>query len=166
MTCSPNLRFKNSDVCISNQVLRRGIRTQVLLRVYCGRKRILFPSVQLLLFMVTHLFAGGLRYHATETERTVGSSPCLWGKWIPEKMPTPTCWPKTKRVTCTKSSVSWNTTITYKLFIIKKEGCVWVFFKTNSLFPVHNVKPECLDAYNKLWWVLSQVTDCPLFLPV
>lgn len=71
--------------------------------------------------MVTHLLAGGLHYHATETDRTAGSNPCLWGKWIPEKMPTPTCWPKTKKVTCTKSSVSWNTTITYKLYYKKKD---------------------------------------------
>lgn len=52
------------------------------------------------------MFAGGLQLPAAETERTAGSSHCLWGKLIPEKMHTPTYWPKMRRVTSIKFSVS------------------------------------------------------------
>lgn len=49
---------------------------------------------------------GGLRHHATKTERTAGLIHSLSGKLIPAKMHTPTCWPKMRKATCTKSSVS------------------------------------------------------------
>lgn len=32
-----------------------------------------------------------------------------------------------------------------------------------DLISVHNVKPECLDAYNKLWWVSCHITGCAVF---
>lgn len=52
------------------------------------------------------MFAGGLQLPAAEIERTAGSSHCLWGKLIPEKMHTPTYWPKMRRVTSIRFSVS------------------------------------------------------------
>lgn len=105
-----------------------------------------------------YFVAGVLHYHATKTGRTAGSNPCLWGKWIPGKMHTPTCSPKTRKATCTKSSVSRTQSLSHPS--IKRNRSV--FNPLVCVSTVHNVKPECLDSYNKLWWVLSRVTDCSL----
>lgn len=52
------------------------------------------------------VFSGELRHRATKTERTAGLIHSLSGKLIPGKMHTPTCWPKMRKATYTKFSVS------------------------------------------------------------
>lgn len=63
-------------------------------------------SHKIIIVDLTYLCSGGLPHRATETERTAGSTHYLSGKLIPGKMHTPTCWPKMRKATCTKFSVS------------------------------------------------------------
>lgn len=92
------------------------------------------------------VFSGELLHRATEMERTAGLTHSLSEKWIRGKMHTPTCWPKMRKATCTKFSVS-RLKSSFQVPNIRR-------FSNKRLISVHNVKPECLDAYNKLWWVL------------
>lgn len=78
------------------------------------------------------MFLGGSQHHATETERTAGLSLCLWGKLIPGKMHTPTYWPKTRRATCTKSSVSWLESHPVLSHLFQRK--VWIVIEHRSLY--------------------------------
>lgn len=76
------------------------------------------------------VFSGGLPHRATETERAAGSTHCLSGKLIPGKMHTPTCWPKMRKATCTKFSVSPTPSSQFILF----EAGSLTAFQTNVSF--------------------------------
>lgn len=89
-----------------------------------------------------------------------GSNPFLLEKSSPEKMLTLTCLPKKKTTTCIKYSVciaGSGTQLMITTTVNKPMKSVWsccllmlCFF--SSFVAVHNVKPECLDAYNELWY--------------
>lgn len=98
------------------------------------------------------IFAGDL-HQVTEAERTAGLSHSLWERLTPGKMHTPTYWPKMSKVTFTKFSVSFlKTWMNTHMSTFKSNDIITITFS------VHNVKPECLDAYNELWWVSNNST--------
>lgn len=94
----------------------------------------------------------------SQLSRTAGSNPCLSERLTPGKMPTLTCLPKKKTTIFIKSNVCailvlWYYILLWLLFLSRNTfnlfgSCLLIFF-----FSVHNVKPECLDDYNELWWV-------------
>lgn len=104
---------------------------------------------------VIYLFAEGLHYHATKTGRTAGSNPCLWGKWIPEKMHTPTCLPKTRKATCTKSSVSQTQS--------RPRGPCFIM-RNRIVFNRRSLSPQSITWSQSAWTPTTNSGECYLGL--
>lgn len=102
-----------------------------------------------------HVF--GFTAGVSRLTRTAGSNLCLSERLTPGKMPTLTCSPKKKITICIKSNVCmtlfWWCYLFYSDYLSLEVyiECLHCFFF--HFLTVHNVKPECLDAYNELWWV-------------
>lgn len=68
-------------------------------------------------------------------------------------MRTRTSWPRRKQAVCTNYSVSGR----FASFIVDFSPFVPKFIVEFSFVSVHNVKPECLEAYNKIWCVYQTI---------
>lgn len=94
------------------------------------------------------------------TARAAGSAPSLCTRWTPARTPTPTSCPRRRPATSTRSSVSApradgggkcppQNSARPVLCLDPRRGSQQS--PSRPLSPaVHNVKPECLDAYNSL----------------
>ena len=113
---------------------------------------------------LTPCLAGGTR----GTPRAAGSAPSSCTRWIPARMPIPISSPRRRPATSTRSSVSGlegrkglgvsadgvHPTVlgpSSPLGTTPPQGPRLAPWQPLSPLPaVHNVKPECLDAYNSL----------------
>lgn len=69
----------------------------------------------------------------------------------PEKMLTLMCYQRRRSKICTKSSVGFFSLSAFAALLLIRCGFFTLIISFCFPFTVHNVKPECLDAYNELW---------------